>query len=132
MGSTMRGMSRSTAPEKPVKQVNLDATDVVAPQVAPGATLEPSESAVPVSIDPTSEATPEQDLEATTPVLESTESGVEAPSETSSVTIASAESIEQTAQDIPPAEKKNKPKPPAKKSGKTADQKKVTTPKAET
>lgn len=128
----MRGMSRSTAQEKPVNQVNLETTGVVAPQVAPGVALEPSESAVPVSIDPASEATPEQDLEATAPVLESVESSVEAPSETPSMTTVSTESIEQTAQDTPPAEKKNKPKPPAKKSGKTADQKKVTTPKAET
>ena len=128
----MRGMSRNIAQEKPVNQVNLETTGVVAPEVAPGVSLEPSESSAPVSIDPTSEATPEQDLEATAQVLESTESGVEALSETSSATTASAEPIEQTAQDTPPAEKKNKPKPPAKKSGKTADQKKVTTPKAET
>ena len=124
MGSTMRGMSRSTAQEKPVKQVNLETTNAVTPQVAPEVTLEPFEPAVPVSIDSASEVTPEQDLESTAPVLESNDA---TQSETASVVLEAAGAMGQITQNSPPAEKKSKPKPPAKKSGETADQKKVTT-----
>lgn len=126
MGSTMRGMSKGTAQEK---QVDSNISDATALSMTPDVSLEPFEPAVPVSIDSASEATPEQDLESTAPVLESNDA---TPSETASVVLEVAGAMEQITQNSPPAEKKSKPKPPAKKSGKTADQKKVTTPKAET